>query len=191
VPRSQCCHQFPTSCYLGDIDKSPSHPAVPHGGDASSEAASQAPVHDWNYEPAISETSSQKLREEVQYMSSQVLNSIDWLSPSVVLCIPMYRSQVLLPPSSELEGMITKAYEALEGRVIRGTTTNLSKETVWAVSCNARFFLLTRCQSAWESIKPQHSQVFWVCYMSQVMKSLRANSGLLGADSPLPFRLLD
>jgi hypothetical protein len=63
-------------------------------------------------------------------MSSQVLNSIDWLSPSVVLCIPMYRSQVLLPPSSELEGMITKAYEALEGRVIRGTTTNLSKETV-------------------------------------------------------------
>ncbi len=91
MPRSQCCHQFPTSCYLGDIDKSPSHPAVPHGGDASSEAASQAPVHDWNYEPAISETSSQKLREEVQYMSSQVLNSIDWLSPSVVLRIPMYR----------------------------------------------------------------------------------------------------
>ncbi|CAK9225973.1 unnamed protein product [Sphagnum jensenii] len=40
------------------------------------------------------------------------------------------QSQVLLPPSSELEGMITKAYEALEGRVIRGTTTNLSKETV-------------------------------------------------------------
>jgi hypothetical protein len=37
---------------------------------------------------------------------------------------------VLLPPSSELEGIITKAYEALEGRVIRGTTTNLSKETV-------------------------------------------------------------
>jgi hypothetical protein len=35
--------------------------------------------------------------------------------------------------------MITKAYEALEGRVIRGTTTNLSKETVWIVSCNARF----------------------------------------------------
>jgi hypothetical protein len=27
--------------------------------------------------------------------------------------------------------------------------------------------------------------------MSQVMKSLRANSGLLWADSPLPFRLLD
>jgi hypothetical protein len=87
--------------------------------------------------------------------------------------------------------MITKAYEALEGRVIRGTTTNLSKETVWIVSCNARFFLLTRCQSAWESIKPQHSQVFWVCYMSQVMKSLRANSGLLWVDSPLPFGLLD
>jgi hypothetical protein len=41
-------------------------------------------------------------------MSSQVLNSIDWLSPSVVLCIPMYRSQVLLPPSSELEGMVMK-----------------------------------------------------------------------------------
>jgi hypothetical protein len=41
-------------------------------------------------------------------MSSQVLNSIDWLSPCVVLRIPMYRSQVLLPPSSELEGMIMK-----------------------------------------------------------------------------------
>jgi hypothetical protein len=93
-------------------------------------------------------------------MSSQVLNSIDWLSPSVVLRIPIYRSQVLLTPSSELDGMITKAYESLEGRVIRGSTTNLSKETIWTVSCNARFFLLTRCQSAWESIKPQHSQAF-------------------------------
>jgi hypothetical protein len=37
---------FQLSCYLGDIQKSPSHPAIPHGGDTSSEAASQAPVHD-------------------------------------------------------------------------------------------------------------------------------------------------
>ncbi|CAM6025884.1 unnamed protein product [Sphagnum balticum] len=37
---------FQLSCYLGDSNKSPSPPAVPNGGDTSSEAASQAPVYD-------------------------------------------------------------------------------------------------------------------------------------------------
>jgi hypothetical protein len=121
---------FQLSSHLGDTNKSPSHPAVPHGGEKSSEADSQGPAYDPNHEPAVSGTSLQKLREEDLSMSSQVLNSIDWLSPSVVLRIPMYRSRVLLPPSCELEGMITKACEALEGRVIMGTTRNLSKVTV-------------------------------------------------------------
>jgi hypothetical protein len=86
--------------------------------------------------PAISKKFSQKPRgdngnkgESDLDPSPEVLDGIGWFSPSVVLCIPLYRERMLLPPSCELGGMITKAYAALEGRVIIGTI-NLTKVAV-------------------------------------------------------------